>query len=536
MPQKGYLQGWIVLSAMVLLLVSIAGCNGPALDIGPTELVYGLTLPPSGIDPHIHASSELGIPLRSVYDTLVYQDTETRSFVPGLAESWQVSTDGLTYTFSLRQDVTFHDGSPFNADAVRVNLQRILDPATNSLKAAGLLGPVQQVRVDSEFTVSIILSKPFVPLLDSLSQPYIGMASPKALSEYDVETYQFHQVGTGPYRFVEYTVNDHLLLDRNPDYKWGPSVVTNTGTPKIDRIMFRFFPDPASRALALQNGDVQIMGELLPTDARRLAEEGAIDLETVAIPGQPLQFALNTTRAPTSSLEVRQALILATDRQAIVQSVFQGYSPIAYGPLSSPTLYYDPEVETSYPYDSAQAEALFNSTGWIDSDNDGWRDDAGVPLVIVLVVPPWGLAPDVAQLLESQWETVLKVQVQLKQVASFPMLSEEAQKGDYNAISLNFSGLDPTVLDSFYLSDGMRNWSRYADTELDGWLLAAQSEMDPARRAAVYREIQGRIMEQALVLPIREYVNLNGMRPEVKGLHFDAQGWFPYLADIEPNR
>jgi peptide/nickel transport system substrate-binding protein len=253
----------------------------------------------------------------------------------------------------------------------------------------------------------------------------------------------------------------------------------------------------------------------------------------VPIPGQPLQLVLNTSRVPTSSLEVRQALILATDRQAIVQSVFQGYSPVAYGPLNSTTLYYDSAVESRYAYDPEQAEALFNSTGWIDSDDDGWRDDAGVPLVIVLVVPPWGLAPDVAQLIESQWENVLKVQVQLKQVASFPMLSDEAQKGEYNAISLNFAGLDPTVLDSFYLSNGVRNWSRHADSELDGWLLAAQSEMDPAGRAQLYRQIQERIMDQVLVLPIREYVNLNGARPEVKGLHFDVQGWYPYLTDIE---
>ncbi|MBN1311419.1 MAG: hypothetical protein JXB30_08370 [Anaerolineae bacterium] len=522
-----------ILLVVICLIISVVGCKSLTQKTEPAEIVYGLTLIPSGIDPHIHASSELGIPLRSVYDTLVYQDLETREFVPGLAESWDVSPDGLTYTFKLRQDVTFHDGTAFNAEAVRVNLERILDPAANSLKAAQLLGPVQEVRVDSEYSMTIVLSKPFVPLLDGLSQPYIGMASPAALSEYDVEIYQFHQVGTGPYRFVEYIVNDRLVLERNVDYNWGPSVVVNPGVPKVDRIVFRFFTDPASRALALQSGDAQIMGELLPTDARYLSDEEAVQLVSVGIPGQPLQFLFNTAQMPTSSLEVRQALLLATDRQAIVQSVFQGYSPVAYGPLSSTTLYYTPSVEGYYAYNPVQADALFNSTGWIDSDDDGWRDDLGAPLEIVLVVPPWGLAPEVAQLLESQWESVLKVQVQIKQVASFPMLSDEANKGEYNAISLNFAGLDPTVLNSFFLSDGMRNWSRYTDPELDDWLLAAQAEMDPGLRAGLYRLIQERIMEQALVLPVREYVNLNGVQPEVHGLHFDIQGWYPYLVDLE---
>jgi len=533
MVRRQWLHRLTVLFAVIGLIASMVGCRRLVQKVEPTEIVYGLTLTPSGIDPHIHASSELGIPLRSVYDTLVYQDPEKGEFVPGLAESWEVSPDGLTYTFSLRQDVTFHDGTAFNAEAVRVNFERILDPATNSLKAAQLLGPVQEVRVDSEYSVTIILSAPFVPLLDGLSQPYIGMASPKALGEYDVEIYQFHQVGTGPYRFVEYVVNDRLVLERNVDYNWGPSVVVNPGVPEVDRIVFRFFTDPASRALALQSGDAQIMGELLPTDARRLLEEESIQLVSVAIPGQPLQFLFNTTQMPTSSLEVRQALLLATDRQAIVQSVFQGYSPVAQGPLSSTTLHYDPAVEGRYAYNPVQAEALFNSTGWIDSDGDGWRDDAEVPLEIVLVVPPWGLAPEVAQLIESQWESVLKVQVRLKQVASFPMLSDEANNGEYNAISLNFAGLDPIVLNSFFLSDGMRNWSRYADPELDSWLLSSQAEMDPTARAGLYRLIQERIMEQALVLPIREYVNLNGVRPEVHGLHYDIQGWYPYLTDLE---
>jgi peptide/nickel transport system substrate-binding protein len=327
-------------------------------------------------------------------------------------------------------------------------------------------------------------------------------------------------------------VNDRLVLERNPDYAWAPTVVTNSGVPAVNRIVFRFYSDPATRALALQSGDAQIMGELLPTDARELVADEIINLEVVTVPGQPLQFFLNTQRIPTSSLEVREALIQATDRQAIVQAVYQGYSPVAYGPLSSRTLFYDPAVEGRYSYDPVQADALFNSTGWIDGDGDGWRDDQGQPLVIRLVAPPWGLAPQVAQLLEAQWETTLNVQVEVSQVASLTMLREVAGTGDYNAISLNFSGLDPIVLNNFYLSTGSLNWSRVADNELDTWLLQAQAASDPARRAELYGLIQQRIMDEALVLPIREQVNLNGVRRDVQGLQFDAQGWFPYLTDL----
>ncbi len=525
------LQTWL---ALVLLLVAVLGlpaCSQPEED-NITEITYGLTLVPSGIDPHIHASSELGIPLRSIYDTLVYRDADTLEFVPGLAERWEVSDDGLTYTFYLRDDVTFHDGTPFNADAVRVNIERVLSEDANSLKAAGLIGPVQRVEVVDDTTVRFVLAAPFAPLLDGLSQPYLGMASPTALQRYDTATYQFHQVGTGPYRFVEYVVNDRLVLEANPDYAWAPSVVENQGPPHIDRVVFRFYTDPASRSLAIESGEVDVMGELLPTDARRLRADGVIELEEAPIPGQPLAFLLNTNRVPTSSPEVRRALLLATDRQIIVQTLFQGFSPVATGPITSNTLFYEPAVATMYEYDPAQAVALFDQTGWVDSDGDGWRDEGGNPLEIVIVAPPWGMFPEVAELVKNQWESTLNVRVRVQQVASFPMLSDVAASGEYNAIGLNFAGLDPVVMNPAYLTDGARSWSRHADRELDAWLREAQASMDASQRAELYSQIQIRIMEQALMLPIREQVNLNGYQPSLQGLHFDAEGWFPYLTDL----
>ncbi len=526
------LRSIVVAVALVLVSGLAASCSNSATVPAPTEFVYGLTIVPSGIDPHINASAELGIALRSVYDTLVYRDPKTGDFVPGLAESWEISGDGLTYTFVLRKDVKFHDGTPFNAEAVKVNIERILDPNNHSAKAAQLLGPVKTIQVHDAYTVSIILAEPFAPLMDGLSQPYVGMASPKALAANDASTYQFNQVGTGPYRFVEYVVNDRLVLERNKDYKWGPSVVTNPGVPAVDRVIFRFYTDAPSRALALESGDAQVMGEVIPTDAKRLSEGNKAHIDAVAVPGQPLQFLVNTSRKPTDNLAVRQALILATDRQAIVQAVFQGYSPIAYGPLSSSTLYFDPSIEGRYAYDPVQATALFNSSGITDTDGDGWRDDKGQLVELTVVVPPWGMTPDVVQLLKSQWESVLKVHVKIRQVASFPMLSDAAKAGEYNLIALNFFGYDPVVLNAFYQSDGSLNWSHLADSQLDQLLHGAQREMDPTRRKELYAKIQSRIMDDAAVIPIRDYVNLNGIAAGIQGLHFDAQGWFPYLTDI----
>jgi peptide/nickel transport system substrate-binding protein len=213
--------GKLALAAGMLL-----GCFACSpVQAGIKELRYGLTLVPTGIDPHIHASSELGIPLASVYDTLVFRDADG-GFVPGLAERWEIAADGLQYTFFLRRGVRFHDGTSFDARAVQVNLERILDPKTKSQKARFMIDKIKAVTVVDDFTVRLDLSEPFAPMLDSLSQVYVGMASPAALEKWGAE-YQFHQSGTGPFRFVEYVAGDHLTLERNPDYAWAPSIYRN---------------------------------------------------------------------------------------------------------------------------------------------------------------------------------------------------------------------------------------------------------------------------------------------------------------------
>lgn len=142
---------------------AISACGSAPASLN--QLNYGLTLVPTNIDPQVGASSELGIPLRSVYDTLVFRDAHGQ-FVPGLASRWEVSADGLTYTFFLRQDVRFQDGTPFNAEAVRINLERVLDPAIQSQKAAFMLGPLQSVEVIDPYTVRLHMKQPFAPLLD----------------------------------------------------------------------------------------------------------------------------------------------------------------------------------------------------------------------------------------------------------------------------------------------------------------------------------------------------------------------------------
>ncbi len=536
----------LLFSSLLLVLALTSACGTtptpsptPALEEPTAEaapsaggkLVYGLTLAPSGIDPHVDASSELGIPLTSVYDTLVYQSLDG-NMVPGLAERWEVSDDGLTYTFYLRRDVKFHDGTPFNAQAVQFNLDRIANPETKSRKARGMLGPYERTEVVDDYTVKVHFQEPYAPFLDSASQVYLGMASPTAVQQWGTE-YQLHQVGTGPFIFVEYVPNDHLTLVRNPVYDWAPEVYSHEGPAYLDEIEFRFYVDPAVRAPALESGDVHAMGEIPPQDAVRLESDERFVLHQVPVPGQPLQFFLNTEKPPTDDLRVRQAILYGTDRETVVKTIFLGYSPVAYGPLGAATIDYDAEVKELYAYDPAKATTLLEQSGWVDSDGDGIRDKDGQPLTLQAYLMTWGYLSEVGQMLQAQLRT-LGVDLQT-QVVAFPSAVEAAAKGEHHLAPMTFSGSNPSVLNTTYLSanaEGGFNWSKVRDAELDRLLNEGLSQLDPSVRANLYAQAQVRIMDLALVLPIRDYVNLNAARATVKGLRYDRQGWFPWLYDV----
>ena len=505
-----------------------------------TEIVYGLTLSPSGIDPHINASSELGIPLYSVYDTLIYRHPQTFEFVGGLAENWTVSADGRVYTFNLKSNVKFHDGTDFDANAVGVTLDRIVDTTdaqTASQKARFMLGPYYEGYVIiNPLTIEIRLTDPYPALLDALSQPYFGIASPTALANSERSTYQMEQVGTGPYKMVNYIPDDRIVLERNPDYDWGPVFYADVAEkPAIERITFLFFEDPETRRLALEAGDVDIIGEIPPHDAEILRGNQEFSFVSQPLPGQPLQFLFNTTNAPTADLNLRKALLYVTNRETIVETVFRrDLSPVAYGPMSASTPFYDPAMTSFYKYDPQQAETFFGAAGYTDSDEDGMLDKNGEPLKIKMVIAGWGFLPDVATLMQSQWREI-GVELEIEQVPGYGALLDKANSGDFDLLAINSFGTDPVFLNSYYLSEGVNNYGGFQDTELDGWLLQASQANDTVQRNEFYRLVQNRIMEQALILPIRDYTSVVGWSKNLDGVIFAPQGWWPLLNNFEYN-
>lgn len=495
------------------------------------KMTYGLTLVVSAIDPHQGLSSELGIFLTSVYDPLVWQTPEGK-FVPGLAERWEISPDGKVYTFYLRKGVKFHDGTPFNAEAVKFSLDRIVNPDLKSQKAINMLGPYDFTEVVDEYTVRVYLKEPFAPLLDSVSQVYIAMVSPTAVQKWGAE-YREHQVGTGPFMMKEYVAKDHVTLVKNPDYNWAPEFMGHQGPAYLDEITFRFYPDAATRAPALEAGEADVMGEVPPQDAARLEASGKFMLLPTKVPGQSLQFFLNTQKFPTDDLRVRQAMLCAVDRAAIVNAVFRGYSPVAWGPLSAATPFYSKVLEGTYAYDLNKAKALLAEAGFRDTDGDGIVEKDGRPAEVELILMSWGNVPEIGQMLQAMFR---EIGINAKsQVLTFPAAAQAAREGQHNLIPQAVSGSDPDVLRPFFHSGNIAaglNWSRFGNPDMDRWLDEASRTSVPAERANLYEKIQKMIMDEALILPIRDYVNLNVASVRVKGLRYSFQGWFPWLYDV----
>ena len=499
---------------------------------GKNELVYGLTLVVSGIDPHIHSSSELGIPLNSVYETLVYQGPDYK-FLPGLAESWTISDDAKSYTFKLRKDVKFHDGTPFNAQAVKDNFDRIVDPAVKSQKAIGLMGSYKNTEVVDDYTAKVNFDKPNVSFLDSVAQVYLGMASPTAFKKWGPADYQSHQVGTGPFMFSDkdYVPKQQIVLTKNPDYKSGPSLYKHTGPAYLDKITFRFYPDAATRAAALESGGVDVIGELPPVDAERLKKDAKYQVLLARTDGLPLVVFMNSKNAPLDDPKVRQALLYATDRKAIVKTIFRDLSPAAYGPWAG--LWFNKDLEALYPYDLKKAQQLLDEAGW-KVGPDGIRVKDGKKLTLETYLQTWGFLSEVGQMLQAQ----LKMAgVDLKtQTVAFPAAMQATADGKHHLAPMSLSATDPSFLSAILGSKGNYNWSKISDPEIDKMLDEAAQTKDEAKRADLYKKIQRSAMDQALVIPVREYWNNNGATAKVKDLVFDVHGWWPYFYDAKVER
>lgn len=516
----------------VVLVLLLGGCGAGATDL-PCEadelcLRYGLTADIPILDPYHADAAEAGMIFRQIYDTLVYRKADSHEFVPGLATDWEVSPDGLVYAFSLRTDVVFHDGSRFDAAAVGRNIERIFDTAIPQSLARELLGPLAQYEVTGDHSISLILASPFPGLLDGLSQPYLGIASPAALDSYDSLRLQFHQVGTGPFQLEEYLPGERIVLRRNDDYRVFPAIYTPLSGDEVTRVEFVLSAGREVNALSALSESLDVVDGLSPVEAQNLAGNSRVQVLPVDIPGLSAHFLFNTAREHIDSRTVRLALLLATNRVAISDQVYFNFSPVAWAPLSTSTGYSHTGYADKFAYDLSAAQALLAEAGYSDSDGDGVIERKGEPLTLVVVVPPWGGLPEVAAILQQQWQA-LGVTLQIEPVPGKSRMRSLIQSGQYDLIPVDQYGIDPNVLASAFLQDTPSGASRAQNEELQNLLLEIRHTTEGQLRRTLVYDFQAQIMDESLIVPIREVVRLTAARADLRKLRFDVYGFYPLL-------
>ena len=507
----------------------------PVEEAGGAVMTIASYSEPTSLDPHISYSRHSTLVYMQLFDTLVVLDSEM-NVQPGLAESWEVSDDGATYTFMLREDVKFHDGTPFNAEAVKYNFDRILDPATGSMMAVNNLGEVESTTVIDEFTFEIKFPVPNGPFLLFASES-LWMISPAAAEELGVDNFGLNPVGTGPFKFVEWEIQDHLTMERNEDYNWASSARSYNGPAKLAGAIIRYVPENQTRAAALEAGEVDGIIRVPPFDVPRIREDDRFEVIPQMVSGLPTTFVLNTAKAPLDDVRVRRALNLWLDRDQVVNMVYAGEYAPAYGPLA-PNTFGALDMAEKNGVDRDAAMALLKEAGWEDTDGDGILDKDGEKFH--LDIYSCGDATEHPEAVDGQFQA-MGADTKITMVPWSDQKTVVAT-GAPSMMVATFNSVDPNVLRLLFHSDNIGengwNWGHMDEgapelqAELDALLEKGDEVSDLTERAEIYAEIQNLLVDNGIVLPLRVDDYLYGLTTKVQNWTTAANGW-PYFYELD---
>ena len=491
------------------------------------SLTVGLNLEPDNLDPAVTPFAVSHTVMMNIYDTLVWRGDDGK-FYPGLAQKWEASTDGKTYSFQLRNDVKFHDGTSFDANAVKFTFDHIVDPASHSGFAANLLGPYDHTDVVDAQNAKVAFTDAFAPFLDGASQAFLGVVSPTAVQK-DPKAFLRQPVGTGFMKFQEWTEKDHITLVRNPDYNWAPSIFDHSGPAYLDKITFRFYTDDPTRLAALQSGDVQDIEQVPYNSLQKIQSDSKYSMLKAINPGIPEILMLDTTKAPTDDLAVRQAVNYATDRAYIAKVGYFDQTKPAYGPLWSGTPDYSKDVESYYKHDPAKAKSILDQAGW-KAGSDGIRSKNGQRCTITWAETPF--SDPFAELIQAEWKDI-GVEVQLQKTTSAAAF-QAIENSSVNTASIGWVSSDPVILSNLFLSKNIKGgyaWTKYSDPKLDDALNQGEHTTDEQARATAYAQAQKIIMDQALIVSIVGILKNVAIQSKYKGLKLDFRQ-YQWLYDV----
>lgn len=424
------------------------------------------------------------------------------SIVPWLAESYTVSEDGLVFDFILRKDVIFTDGTPLTANEYAWSLNRALAEETQSPVTASQLGSVTAIEAVDDYTLRLTLSNPYAPLLFNLTDPgYMGPLSQSALESMGEDAFSRAPVGVGPYTVAEWITGDHITLQRNPDYNWGPSCYQNTGPYYIENITFRIIPEYATALAGLQAGEVSF-AKLDTKDVQSFIDAGNFTVFTQPAKGMAPLLSINVSKPPFDSIAVRQAVNLAIDRQAIIDVVYLGNASIQYGPLSPPQIgYWDGASEVGYDYDPERARQLLAGDGYTLNSSGILEKDGQTLTISIQFSSSNDNDVKIGQIIQQQLQEI-GIDVILEQNEG-GIVVDNMINGSYQAAILTITAPEADILYLLFSTQGGLNFAGYVnDPELDALLESSRTEVDPDQRQEILNQIQQMIIEKAYVVPL----------------------------------
>ncbi|GAA5071974.1 peptide/nickel transport system substrate-binding protein [Thermocatellispora tengchongensis] len=519
----------------LVLALALTACGGQgapeAAKSDGGSLTWAIETEPITFNPHQWAQNKARLLVFNQFDALLAKDAKG-GYAPWLATSWEVSDDGRTYTLRLRDDVTFHDGTKFDAAAVKANLEKFSEPDYNPAVKAIQLRTLDKVEVVSATTVKITLNEPDTLFLDFLASPYAGQVSPKSLrSAKDLKAGGPDLVGTGPFILDRYVKGQEAHYRRNPAYKWPPATAAHQGPAHLAELTYRFLPEAAVRVGALTSGQVDVIEGVPATEVKLIKADPDLTYQTALNSGTAFSYYFNTSHAPFDDKRVRQAFREAVDVDAVLNSVYQGTATRAWSIVAKSSPFYDATLEGTFGGDTAKANKLLDEAGWTGRDSEGYRTKDGKRLTVRAVAS----APFVrdrrdilAQAIQAQVKQTAGIDYQIKIVDQ-----GTAQKAlDDNAYELfeNSRGDSDAgaALNLILPEDAAINRTHFHDPDVDKWLAAAAADSDTAERARLYAKVQqAAVTEHAIVFPLYVPADQIAARKSVQGLGFDPASGTP---------
>ncbi len=515
----GYRRVALLAAALIVPAVAPWSAYRPVHAAGSTTLTVAIAAEPDTLDPQVTGAAVTGQIDAYIGDSLVALSPGNQ-IVPDLARSYTVSSDGLLYSFTLRQDVTFQDGTPLDAAAYVATFKRLLNPATRAGVEAGRLGQVAAVTATGKYTFTIRLAKPYVYLLYNLTDSNYIPLSPTAL-KVGAAGFGRKPVSTGPWQVQQWQTGSQIVLVRNPRYHWGPSFVQSR-PPSIDKIIFRILPNSASSTDALQSGEV----DELPLPAASVARIQSSGQYTILKSLQDgvgfLEF--NVTRAPFTDIVVRQAINAAIDKQAVVQVALSGLGVPVYGVLSPVIQGYWPGIKNYGPaYNPQKALALLAKDGYVM--HNGLLEKNGTPLSFTAVTFAFEPFQKTALVVQAQLKQVgITMNIQQQDLASAIATEQQGKSAaDFEEYIYPLADIFYTWFHSSQIGSGFAD-SHYKDSKLDALIVKMRTTADTAARDALLVQLEKYVSDKALWVPLWDPYVYTALQPRVKGAFLDARG------------